>query len=76
MSKSVQIPSDIENTFACPGKDWTEEQRHRVADWVTEKEQLEHLYNSARAYFPREKPEAVWNEFFASEKLADEETQP
>jgi RNA polymerase sigma factor (sigma-70 family) len=51
-----------------PGCDWTAEERQRARDWVCEREQLEWLYAIARAYFPNERPEAVWNEFFARGK--------
>lgn len=50
------------------GSEWTAEERQRVRAWVCESEQLDQLYASARAYFPREPAEGVWNEFFGSRK--------
>ncbi len=70
------VPTDIDLIFDKPGRLWTPSEDNRVRQWVCEIKQRKKLYTIARDWLVNELPEAVWNEFYATNKRAERGAPP
>lgn len=71
MSKRIVEPPDIERIFDKPGREWTEDERNRVKEWLNSPPQIFYLRLLALRHLGRgatiEDAEDAWSEFNVKE---------